>query len=160
MTTLYALTSNYLQIQQLIDDGADANVFTDTLSAIEDSVEAKAEGYFYVIKNTQADIDAIKAEETRLADRRRAMENKVTNMKKNLEESMIAVDTKKIKTAIYTANIQRNAPSLRVIDEKKIPLDYFVDQAPKLDKKTLLADAKERDINGVEVVQTESLRLR
>jgi acetate kinase len=161
MATLYELEKNYVSIQQLIDDGAEEHVFTDTLEAIEDSLENKVEGYFFVIQSTNGDIEKMKAEERRLAERRRAMENKVKRMKEHLQESMIQMDKRKIKTPIFTANVQNNPPSVRVIDEGLIPKGYFIEQKPKLDKRELLQDLKNgAETAGAEIVQTESLRFR
>ncbi|MFQ9546240.1 MAG: siphovirus Gp157 family protein, partial [Clostridium sp.] len=46
-------------------------------------------------------------------------------------------------------------------DEKLIPEEYWIEQAPVLDKKTLLAALKAgEEIPGVSIKQTESLRIR
>ncbi|MDK9610246.1 siphovirus Gp157 family protein, partial [Staphylococcus pseudintermedius] len=57
--------------------------------------------------------------------------------------------------------IANNPPSLDVTEESLIPKEYWVSQAPKLNKKDLLKDIKNgADIKGVEVKQTRSLRVR
>ncbi|QDI90244.1 siphovirus Gp157 family protein [Salicibibacter halophilus] len=161
MSSLYELTDNYKLIQRLIEEGADAEKFTDTLQAIEDSIDGKAEGYFYVIKNIESDINAMKAEEKRLADRRKAAENKVKRMKEDLTESMIETGKRKVKTPVFTANVQNNPPSVRVIDEGLIPKAFFIEQEPKIDRKGLLNSLKEGDeTEGAEIIQTESVRFK
>lgn len=160
MSNLYELTGNFIKIQQLIEEGADAEIFTDTLASIEGAVEEKALGYFYVIKNTEADVEALKAEEKRLADKRKAAENKIQSLKGNLEYSMKEMNIPKIKHTLFTANIQKNAPSLFIEQEDKIPRSYYVEQEPKLDRKELLQAVKAGEVPGVTLRQTESLRLR
>ena len=82
-------------------------------------------------------------------------------MKDSLEQAMLDVDMKRIKTELFTFNIQKNPPSLDVVDESKIPDAYFDPQPPKLDKKFVLMKLKEgTEIPGVQVRQGESLRIR
>ena len=74
---------------------------------------------------------------------------------------MEATGKTKFKTALNSYTIANNPPSLNVLDEKLIPTDYWVPQAPKLNKKDALAELKEgKEIPGVEVKQTRSLRVR
>ena len=70
----------------------------------------------------------------------------------------------KVETDRFTARIQRNAPSLNVIDEDSIPDDWFVvpETKPRLDKRNLLKHIKETGeiVDGVELKQTESIRIK
>ncbi|AXF54593.1 siphovirus Gp157 family protein [Salicibibacter kimchii] len=160
MNALYELTDGHVEIQRQIYDGVDAEVFTDTLQAIEESIEVKVEGYHAIIQNTKGDIEKIKTEEKRLADRRKAMENKVDKLKRNLEENMTKLGKRKITTPLFTAWIQPNTPSVRVLDEKLIPKEFWKEQDPKLDKTSLGKALKKSDTPGAEIVQTESIRFR
>ena len=84
-------------------------------------------------------------------------------LKRNLEKAMIFMDKKKFKTDFHSYSIQKNAPSLVIIDESKIPDTYIIQQDPKFDRKALLADVKEdpEKFKGIaETKQTESLRIR
>lgn len=74
---------------------------------------------------------------------------------------MRAVDKLKFKTKLFSFNIQNNPPSVDITDEKLIPQEFFIDQAPKLDKKSLLAALKDgKEIEGATIKQTKSLRIR
>ena len=69
--------------------------------------------------------------------------------------------TKRIKSELFTFNIQNNPPSLNVEDEMNIPFEYYIPQQPKLDKKELLNAIKNGlEIEGVSIKQGESLRIR
>lgn len=156
---LYELTGAYLQIQQMIEDGADG--LEDTLAALDDAIENKAVGYAKVIKNLEAQAKAIKEEENRLKERRQSLENNIKRLKETLEQAMIETGVKKIKTDLFSFNIQKNPPSVNVIDEHAIPENYLIPQQPKIDKKAILADMKNgAEIPGVEVIRTEGLRIR
>lgn len=82
-------------------------------------------------------------------------------MKESLKEAMEATGKTKFKTALNCYNIQNNPPSLEVTEEKDIPKEFWLSQAPKLDRKSLLKFLKENsDVPGVAIKQTRSLRVR
>ena len=104
MATLYALTGDLLQIQQMIEDGMDLG---DTLESVELEIADKLEGYAMVIKNIQSDIEGLKAEEKRLAERRKSLETSVKRMKDAMSTTLELVDAdengkKKVKTDKFT----------------------------------------------------------
>src|SRR5690606_32690570 len=68
---LYELTGAYLQIQNMIEEGAEG--LEDTLESLNDAIEDKAEGYGKIIRNLEAQANALREEEKRLADRRRSI---------------------------------------------------------------------------------------
>ena len=156
---LYELSGAYHHIQTMIEDGQDG--LEDTLESLNDAIEDKAVGYAKVIKNLESQAKAIKEEEKRLADRRKSLENNVNGLKENLEQAMVFNGKKKIKTNLFSFNVQKNPPSLKVIDEDLIPKQYYEEQAPKLNRRELLNNLKEGElIDGVEITQGESLRIR
>ena len=53
---LYELTGAYLQIQNMIEEGAEG--LEDTLESIQDALEDKADGYGRVIRNLEAQAKA------------------------------------------------------------------------------------------------------
>ena len=135
--------------------------FNDTLESLDFDLKEKADNYAKIMKNITKDIEGYKAEETRLKSKRTTLENNLTLLKTNLENSMIAIDEKKFKTDLFSFGIQKNPASLSIAYEDKIPKDYFAEQAPKLDRKLLLADVKKGlEIEGVWIKQSESLRIR
>ena|SRR5699024_4182882 len=155
---LYELTESYQQIQTLIEEGAEG--LEDTLQSLDDAIEEKAVGYAKVMKNIEGQVIAIKTEEKRLAEKRRSLENNIKRLKESLQDAMLLNDKKRIETELFNFNIQKNPPSIRVIDEEMIPKTYYVEQAPKLDRRALINELKESDVPGVELTQGESLRIR
>lgn len=161
MSTLFNLTDNYKQVYDLIAEQGDEQLLNDTLESINDALEDKADGYVSVIKSLESDNKAIDEEIKRLQQRKTTNKNGIDRLKESLKESMEATGKTKFKTALNSYNIQNNPPSLNVIEEKHIPSDFWLSQAPKLDKKALLKHIKENDdIDGVEIKQTQSLRVR
>lgn len=156
---LYELSAAYQHIQSLIEDGGEN--LADTLESLNDAIEEKAVGYAKIIKNLEGQAQAIKAEEERLATRRKTLEGNAKRLKEALEQSMIQTNVKKIKTELFSFNIQKNPPSVDVLDDSAIPKSYFNIPAPVLDKKAILQDLKNGiKVPGVEMKQSEGLRIR
>lgn len=162
MASLYELTGDFLSLWEMADDAElDEDIFFDTLEGIQGAIEDKADGYAKVICSLKAEMDGLKSEIDRLSRKRKAIENNVERITKSLEQSMIATGNTKFKTSLFSFNIQKNPASVSVLSEDKIPSKYWVEQEPKLDKRTILADLKAGLlVEGCEIVQTEGLRIR
>ena len=155
---LYNLTTNYLHVLELAENGDD---LTDTLEALEDAIEDKAENTAKVIKQLEANADMLATEIKRLSERKTTAENNAKRLKVYLQEQLEKVGRDKIKGEIFNVALQNNPQSVDVLDESKIPAAYFIEQAPKLDRKELLAHLKAGEtIPGVVVKQSRSLRIR
>ena len=74
---LYELTEQFLALQELVyDPEVDEQTFQDTMEGLWGEIEDKADGYAKIIMGMKADIEALRAEEGRLAARRKALENR------------------------------------------------------------------------------------
>lgn len=154
---LYELTEIYLNLKDMDIEEGDLN---SALENIDDEIETKADNIAKVLRDFDGDIEALKFEEERLAKKRKAIENRQKQLKEYLQNAMLVLDKRKFKTDLFSFNIQKNAPSLKILDESKIPDDYY-----KIEKKLNKNDLKEAVKNGLfedaaELVQTESLRIR
>ena len=154
---LYELTEIYLNLKDMDIEEEDLN---SALENIDDEIETKADNIAKVLRDFDGDIEALKSEEERLAKKRKAIENRQKQLKEYLQNAMLVLDKRKFKTDLFSFNIQKNAPSLKILDESKIPEDYY-----KIEKKLNKNDLKEAVKNGLfedaaELVQTESLRIR
>ena len=154
---LYELTEMYLNLKDMDIEEGDLNA---ALENIDDEIETKADNIAKVLRDFDGDIEALKSEEERLAKKRKAIENRQKQLKEYLQNAMLVLDKRKFKTDLFSFNIQKDAPSLKILDESKIPDDYY-----KIEKKLNKNDLKEAVKNGLfedaaELVQTESLRIR
>lgn len=162
MATIYEIADKYKLIQQLIEEGAPEEAFIEALNAIDGELSEKLENYASVIKNIESDVAGIKAEEGRLADRRKAMENSIKRMKENMQNVMVASGQTKVKGEKFNFTVQKNPPSLKVLDDAVIPPQFIsVEEVRNIDKKAILAELKNgAEIQGVEIQQGESIRIR
>ena len=157
---LYELTEAWESVQALIDnDETQEEQLQAALENIEGAIEEKADGYAKLIYSMKAEAEAIKVEEKRLATKRQSLENRAKWLQKNLEEAMIATGKKKFKTNLFGFSVQKNAPSLDDFDESIVPEAYWK-VTRSIDRPALLKAVKDGEVEGIELKQTESLRIR
>lgn len=132
----------------------------DTMEGLDFEFEEKAETYAKIIKTLEMDIAGLDEEIQRMTKRKATIKNNIDRLKRSLEGAMIATGKRKFKTPLFGFGIQKNPPSLNVLDETKIPEEFWIEQQPKLDKKAALAYVKENKVDWAELSQTESLRIR
>ncbi len=154
---LYELTEAY---QNLLDLDLEEEELQEHLKNIDDEIEIKAENIAKVLKDLEAESEAYKKEIERLSNKKKSTENRAKRLKEYLQMAMEAVDKKKFKTDLFSFNIQKNAPSLKILDESKIPEDFY-----KIERKLDMAEFKKAVKEGLyeeaaELVQSESLRIR
>ena len=156
--TLYELSENYLKVLEMAEDGEED--LLDTLESIEYEIEDKAENIAKIILNLTGSQATLKLEEERLYAKRKSMENKSKELKAYLEEQMVKTGKTKFKTELFSFGIQKNAPSLDVTSEENIPEEFYVIEK-RLNRSDLLKAVKDGlSIDGVNIKQTESLRIR
>lgn len=157
---LYELAQNYAELLEIAEE-IESDALVDTLEALQDAIEDKAENIAKFIRNLEADAKIIREEEQRLAERRRAIEAKVDKLKMYLQEQLEIAGLQKVKRPTITVAIQANPPSVDVIDETLIPADFLIPQAPKVDKRSILERLKKGEaIPGVTLKHTKGVRIR
>lgn len=159
MATLYDLTDKYQQLLTLADEDSDA--FADTLEAINDAIEDKAEGYAVVDGKLKSDEDYLASEIKRLQARKKSISNNRKRLKESLYDSMKMTGNQKIKTPNYTIWVQNNPISVNILDEDKLDKKFFEEQPDKLNK-NLVKEAIENgeEVGGAELSQTEGVRIK
>lgn len=171
--TLRELSDEVLTLDDFIRE-ADGELSPEIESLMTDvaaKLELKVEGIGRFVITEGDRIDAIKAEEARLAARRRAIENRIAWLKNSyLREILSKLGTDKLKGTLCTVALQKNPPSvvgtldehalreLAMIDERlvrHIPEQFSLDRRAALD-----ALKAGNTIPGLAIVQTDSVRIR
>lgn len=168
MASLYELSgefvkwSEYMEQTELEPDMAEA--LKDALDNMAADIDFKLENYAKIIKNFESDIEGLKAEEARLASKRKAKENAIKNMKERMTLAMQQTGKLDIKTPLFSFKVQKNTPSvvLDVHSVQDVPEKYRIPQEPKIDKKLLKADIEAgEDLDGIaHIERSESIRIR
>lgn len=132
---LYDLTGDILKLQNILETGevVDAELLADVLADTTADYEEKIESCAKVIKNLSADVDAIKAEEKRLATRRKGLENNVDALKGRMFDSMKVTGKTKIKGSVFTISIQANGGKIPVIVD--VPTEKLPDELVRIEEK-------------------------
>lgn len=162
MTSLYEITGQMAELCDLFDAGEiDEQTLNDTMESLNADLAAKVDGYGKYIAALKTEIAGYDAEIERMEEQKRHRKAIIERLKINLCEALQAAGKQKIKGALFTASICKNPPSVAILDEKAIPLDYCIVQEPKPDK-TLIKNALKagEEVPGAELRQTEGVRIK
>lgn len=162
MATLYEIKGQFKELMEMADEcNLTQDDIKDTLEGLDYELEEKADAYAKVIRTLECDVDSVDAEIKRLTDKKRRIQNNIGSMKRSLESTMLELGKKKIKTPLFGFNIQKNPPSVNILDESKVPDNFRIKQPDKIDRKSIITELKESgNTDWAELVQTESLRIR
>lgn len=158
---LFKLSQNHMSVIRMAEnEEMDEETLKDTLDSINESIELKVENTAYVIKTLEANAKAYKDEMDRMAKSKKTIDNNIKNMKLYIQQAMEQTGIDRVEGKLIKVTIQNNNQSVRVDNEEALK-EYFIEQAPKLDKKALLADLKNGvEVYGAELQQTRSIRIK
>ena len=162
---LYNLTDQFKQAEYYFNN---AETEDEMLEAEKYLIEAevglaeKAENIAKWIKNLEAERDTFKKESDRLASKAKSFDNKVTSLKRYLQDNLEVAGVDKVKGELFTVSLQNNAMSLDIGTAEHIPMEFKRTLKPVVNKRELLKHIKDTGevFKGVEVKQTKSIRIR
>ena len=159
MSTLYNLKEDYKRVLELQAEGVDEKVIKDTLESIDDAIEDKADNYSYVIREKKGQNDTIDEEIKRLQALKRSNKRLIELLQENLYEVMKDTGKTKFKTDLNSFWIQKSPPSIDIKYEDNIPEEFYVTER-KLQRRDLINYVKNNEVDGVELTQSEGVRIR
>lgn len=153
---LYDIAEIYENLENIDDEVA----VTTAMDAVDAALEEKLESTAKVIRNLEAEAEALDAEEKRLKTRKTAVRNRIADIKGYVQGNLEAMGKDKVSSGIFKWSIQANKPSVNILDEDLIPDAYW-----EIERKPMKAEIKKAIeagelTEGVELVRTKSLRLR
>ncbi len=161
---MYELTEQYAAILDMLDSCApeDEPALLEELTGLNDSIADKAEAYARIMKNTEAHISAIKAENARLSAMKSRLEKRVERMRERLKECMKIAGASSIGTSIGKWTLRSNPPSVVVLNADEVPEEYRIPQPFAVDKKAIKAVYGETGEipPGCDIVRTEGVQFR
>ncbi len=129
--SLYVIAAEHRKmVERLMDTQDDAQTIKDTIEAESYPLEVKAQNVAYAVKNLEATAEAIKAAEQEMAKRRKAMENRATNIRTYLQNCMEVAGVQKIDCPHFSLSIKKNPPSVDIFEEKLIPAEFMKQPEP------------------------------
>jgi hypothetical protein len=159
-TPLYALTGRYAELLELAATGEDV---TDALAALDDALEAKANGIVRVLAQLDADQFAAAAEAKRLAARAKAFEAAGDKLREYIKTHMRAANITRIKSAQFSITLADGQPRVEVHDLDALPGELVRTKTTReADKPAILKLHRETGEipPGTDIVPTTKLLVR
>lgn len=143
MASLYTLSNMFAQLQAMAADDDSCNMATavsETMAALSGDVEFATENAVKLIKNLDADADAIAAEIKRLSERKKSIENSITQLRASVVDVMSLASITQIKTPLFTISLARGRESCVIENENEIPAEFVeIIETIKPNKKAILS---------------------
>lgn len=130
------------------------------LDELEAALDAKIEACCIVVKETEAEAEAIRAEERRLKARRERKEKEAARLREYVQRCMEQSGARKIDTPRACVS-SRASKYVNVVDESKVPREYICEKVTEsVDKKAVAAALKKGEaIPGCELSERISLKI-
>jgi hypothetical protein len=165
MATLYEIDKAILSV---IENGFQVDMETgeilfdcDDLINLQADREKKIEGCACYVKNLQAEVDALKAEETELATRRKAKEKRIEQMKRYIAASMNIFEMPDFETPKCSLKF-RKSTALEITDETRLPSNYVNEIITYKPDKAKIKDALKLGaiVTGCKLVERKNLQVK
>lgn len=163
--SLYKITNKFVEIMEEAENGElteeEYNKLGEELALELQNKSANIIGY---IKNSESLIEAIKAEEKRLADMRKLGEKKLDKFRGYVKENMDKLEIDRIPTELGILSISKNPISVEIENEDAVPNEFKNEVVTtKVDKTAIKNHFKETGeiIPGIKIVSDKtSLRIK
>ena len=140
----------------------------DNLEDIEEDFMCKAENIAVCIKSMQAEADAIKAEERRLAERRKVKEKSAERLKEYVLGEMKRINLKKVDGVRAKITYSAGRNSVNIIDEKEFcrwadsnRQDLLIYSDPKVCKNAVMTELSAgKDIPFASIVRKPYITIK
>ena len=164
---LYELTQEQAALVAIIDQHTDPETgelsadYAADLEASELAVAAKLEAVEAFRRGLRAEAEAFKAEEARLAKRRKALEGRDEALGKYISSCLTLAGLDHLKAGTFDFRMQNNSPALVMDDGANIPAEYCIPQPDKIDNAAIKAALRAgEEIPGFRLESGRSLRVR
>ena len=160
--TLYELTNEYKRLYDMAEEmDLSPDDLKDTLDGMDEELSEKADGYGKVIRQMEADSDAIDAEIKRLQGRKKTIKSNIDRMKSFLKIAIEEAGKKEICGELFKFKIRKNPPKLEILNESLVPKEFRIPQPDKIDKRAIMNEIRASGpVDWAEIVREESLQMR
>ena len=160
--SLYEITSGF---PALMDN---EEITEEEKRKIEDELivllQQKSQNIIGYTKNIELTINAMKEEEKRISENRKALENKMIRFKEYVKECMENNGITKIETSLGTLSIAKSPTSVEIVSEDEVPSEFKQEITTiKIDKTKIKDNFKETGEipAGVNIITTNTnLRIK
>lgn len=155
--SLYQITSAFpalMESEEITEE--DKNKIEAELTML---LQEKSQNIIGYLRNNELTIEAMKAEEKRISDVRKALENRNSKFKEYVKECMENNGITKIETGLGTISIAKSPVSVEIINEEAIPSEFKQEIVTvKIDKMKIKENFKETGEipDGVNIITTNT----
>ena len=158
--TLYNISKEFEALYSLANE-SEGDELIELFNELQGSLIDKLDNSAKVLKQLQADVDAIKSEEARLIQRRKSTENNIESLKGLMLTALKSSGEAKTKTTLFSFSVRESA-SVFITDESLLTSGYLrtktvIEPDKKAIKETL---DKGIDVEGAKIVFNESLQIK
>lgn len=167
--TLYEMMTAYKDFLTAVENGdIPEEAIADTLEGIESSIDEKIDNIACMLKSLAAEEAAIKAEEERLAQRRKSKVNLQDRLKNYLSDMLLAMGKTEFENPRHKISF-RKTPGKVVFDDEKAFIEWAQVNAdsllnygkPTVDKTAIkVALANGAELNGVRIESGQSMTIK
>ena len=158
---LYEISEAYLTALDNLPVDENGEVDTSALDEIQSQMDEKISNIACYIKSCKSMAKALKEEETSLASRRKAFENKAERLEEYLSGWMLSMNKSKFEDAKCKVSF-RPSEAVEVVAEEMIPDEYKVTKTVTTISKTAIKDAIKNgtDVPGATLVRKENIQIK
>lgn len=162
--SLYHIAQDYVSaFYAMAESDFDETTISDTLEGLDGEANAKCVSVAAFILNTRADIDALKAAEKRIADRRKPLDSLVARLEKYLLENMQKMGFNDVSAddSSFRVRVMAGSESVVIDDEASLPPDYLRTKSVSEPNKVLIKQAIKdgHEVPGAHVERKPSLKI-
>lgn len=158
---LYNLTTQAKEIALLLEEGEFTPELEQSLAITQEQLQAKAIDYTYIIKNFEADSQAIDNEIKRLKAMKEAKDNAIDRMKEAVRNAMLASGIDKIESSLFKLSI-RSSEAVEVVNIDQLPESLVtVKKTVSADKVKIKEAIKAgQAIQGAVIIENYNLQIK
>lgn len=169
MTALFEIGEQHAKalsiIEQMFDDGCsddELNEALQLLDKVEDNFNNKAINVAAYIRNLEAEETAIAEAKKAMDTREKAIKNKRLRLENYLLNQMLLTGTKQVKCPYFVLSVRTNPASLKVDANAKLPESLLLPPKPREPDKKAIKDLIQKGmvIEGCSLVNGQSLSIK
>jgi hypothetical protein len=163
-TTLYALSEEYIQLVDLLEDpDIDPHLVEQELDRISGAIKEKAEAIAGLVRWYEGLAELRRIESKRMAETVGGFERQAERLRAYVLRHMQATGITRIDTARFTLSVRQNPPRVEVLEAMLVPEEFKRTKVVvDVDKRAVLEHTKLTGevVAGTEIVRAERLDIR
>lgn len=163
--SLYNITNKFVELMDKVQDGElSEEEYNELGNELAIELQNKSTSIIGYIQNSKFLLEAMKAEEKRLSELRKAGEDKIEKFEQYVKDNMERLGLTEVQTELGSLKIAKNPISVEITNEDEIPAEFKHEVVTtKIDKTAIKNHFKEtgETIQGTRIITDKtSLRVK